>query len=53
MSSVSVSQVFSDLFNALLSIQRQISIDPRSNMQIKVDKFKINRIVWVKITIEW
>ena len=39
-----------DVINA---IQRQISIDPRANMQIRVDKFKINRVVWVKITIEW
>jgi len=39
-----------DVINA---IQRQISIDPRANMQIKIEKFKISRIVWVKITIEW
>jgi hypothetical protein len=39
-----------DVINA---IQRQISIDPRANMQIKVEKFKINKVVWVKITIEW
>jgi hypothetical protein len=39
-----------DVINA---IQRQISIDPRANMQVKVEKFKINKVVWVKITIEW
>jgi hypothetical protein len=39
-----------DVINA---IQRQISIDPRANMQIRVDKFKINRVVWVRVTIEW
>jgi hypothetical protein len=39
-----------DVINA---IQRQISIDPRANMQVKIEKFKINKIVWVKIIIEW
>jgi len=43
--------IFDD--DVISAIQRQISIDPRANMQIKVEKFKINRVVWVKITIEW
>jgi len=43
--------IFDD--DVISAIQRQISIDPRANMQIRVDKFKINRVVWVRITIEW
>ena len=43
--------IFDD--DVISAIQRQISIDPRANMQVKVEKFKINRVVWVKITIEW
>jgi hypothetical protein len=43
--------IFDD--DVISAIQRQISIDPRANMQIKIEKFKISRIVWVKITIEW
>ena len=43
--------IFDD--DVISAIQRQISIDPRANMQIKVEKFKINKVVWVKITIEW
>jgi len=43
--------IFDD--DVISAIQRQINIDPRANMQIKVEKFKINKVVWVKITIEW
>jgi len=43
--------IFDD--DVISAIQRQINIDPRANMQIRVDKFKINRVVWVRITIEW
>jgi len=43
--------IFDD--DVISAIQRQISIDPRANMQVKVEKFKINKVVWVKITIEW
>jgi hypothetical protein len=43
--------IFDD--DVISAIQRQISIDPRANMQVKVEKFKINKVVWVKIIIEW
>jgi hypothetical protein len=43
--------IFDD--DVISAIQRQINIDPRANMQIKVEKFKISKVVWVKITIEW
>ncbi len=39
-----------DIINA---IKRQININPRANITVTIDKYNINKVVWVKIGFEW